>query len=94
MTYDPRTLNNSGLWRTRIQCVRALSAIEDAIQGMLCSADDNRDDPTSRAYLTGAQRSIRELMRHLDENYVVNNVIDGQGRGSLYLKEDSACLLD
>ena len=93
MTYDPRTLNNSGLWRTRIQCTRALDKIDDSLQGMLCSADDNCDDSTSRAYLTGAQRSIRELLAHLDAHYVVNNISDSQGRGSLDLKEDS-CLLD
>ena len=92
--YDPQSsLNSSGLWRCRIQCVRALSAIDDSLQGMLLCADDNRDDPTARAMLTGTQRSVRELVRHLDENYTVNNVLDGRGRGSLDLKGDS-CLLD
>ena len=92
-SYDPCTLNASGLWLTRLQATRTLDAIRDALAGMLCSADDNRDDPTSRAYLTGAQRSIRELLAHLDQNYLMNNVLDGRDRGSLELKEDS-CLLD
>ena len=79
--------NSSGLWRCRIHCVRTLSALDDALAGMLMSESDNRDDPTSRAMLTGAQRSIRELMAHLDQHYDVNNVLDGNGRGSLDLKE-------
>jgi hypothetical protein len=78
----------------RIHCNRALSAIEDALFGMLTSESSCFDDPTSRAHLTGAQRSIRELMRHLDAHYVVNNVLDGQGRGSLDLKEDSCLSLE
>ena len=93
MTYNPLSLNASGLWKTRIEAARALDKIDDALFGMLTSEPSCLDDPTARAYLTGAQRSIRELMAHLDANYDVNNFLDGQGRGSLDLKEDS-CLLD
>ena len=91
MTYDPTTLNASGLWRARIHCVRALSAIDDSLQGMLLCADDNKDDPTARAMLTGAQRSVLELVAHFEANYDVCNRLDGQGRGSLEPKEGSPC---
>ena len=93
MSYDPRSLNSSGLWRIRIHCVRALSAIEDGLQGMLCSDDDYSDSPTARVQLAGAQKSIQELMSHLDAHYEFCNFIDANGRGSAELREDS-CLLD
>jgi hypothetical protein len=92
MSYDASHLNASGLWRARILAVRALDKIDDALAGMLTDESDCTDNATSRAMLTGVQRSCLELIRHLDENYTVNNVLDGRGRGSLELKEDSPCL--
>jgi hypothetical protein len=94
MSYDPISLNSAGLWRVRIHCLRALSAAEDPLQGMMTSEDDYTDSATARVQLSGAKRSIEELMRHFDAHYDVNNFIDGQGRGSLDLKEDSCLLLD